>query len=120
MYCQVQVWVVGRTGRDRVDVRQFTWTRDSALTMLTISSRFLPQHYLKSWSVPTHTDGDAEMDPDPLIEPLVRAYVSFQQRLQTVKSRSGDLWTGGLNEPKFDVNGTAFEGDWGRPQRYVS
>ena len=36
-----------------------------------------------------------------------------------MQTRSGDLYTGGLNEPKFMVDGTAFDGDWGRPQRHV-
>ena len=30
---------------------------------------------------------------------------------------SGGLTTGGLGEPKFNVDGTAFTGQWGRPQR---
>lgn len=108
------------------DTRQYTWTRDAALTMLTISSRFLPSCYLKPWlynqsSLHLHLfetadGGDAE-SKDGLIEPLVRDYIAFQQQLQSTPSRSGDLWSGGLNEPKFHVDGSAYDGDWGRPQR---
>jgi glucoamylase len=109
------------------DTRQYSWTRDSALTMLTISSRFLPSMYLKPWlynqSNPVSKGGfDVPSDnaKDALIEPLIRDYVHFQQHLQMVTTRSGDLWTGGLNEPKFHVDGTAFDGEWGRPQMCVA
>lgn len=55
-----------------------------------------------------------------LLEPLVRAYIASQGQLQQLDTRSGDLWSGGLNEPKFTVNEDAFNGDWGRPQRYAT
>jgi glucoamylase len=51
------------------------------------------------------------------LEPLIKAYAQSQAELQMVQTRSGDLWTGGLNEPKYHVNGTRFDGEWGRPQR---
>lgn len=85
--------------------------------MLTTLSHFLPPSYLRSWTNATRPD--TQFEQDHLIEPLIREYISFQAKLQAVPSRSGDLWTGGLNEPKFDVNGSAYNGDWGRPQRYV-
>jgi glucoamylase len=43
--------------------------------------------------------------------------VSAQAYLQGVSNPSGDPTTGGLGEPKFNVNRTAFTGPWGRPQR---
>ena len=94
--------------------------------MLTIASRFLPGRYLKPWTYNhTTTVDDAEEEAanhyeDLLIEPLIRDYIRFQSRLQVTASRSGHLWTGGLNEPKYHVDGSAFSGDWGRPQRYVT
>lgn len=44
-------------------------------------------------------------------------YVSAQAYLQTVSNPSGGPDTGGLGEPKFNVDRTAFTGAWGRPQR---
>jgi glucoamylase len=60
---------------------------------------------------------EQEGEPDYLVEGLVRAYVASQAAIQGVSNPSGDLWTGGLNEPKFHVDGSAFTGSWGRPQR---
>ncbi|WVQ75024.1 hypothetical protein IAR50_004633 [Cryptococcus sp. DSM 104548] len=86
----------------------YTWTRDSALTF----SSLIPDFYSTN-STDSPTDG-----PDVLLrEPIFRAYVESQSRLQAVSNPSGDLMTGGLNEPKFNVNGSAFNGNWGRPQR---
>lgn len=102
---------------------QYTWTRDSALTMLTISSRFLPAHYLRPWLSRSleyeedEYDEQVEGTGDSLVEPLIRDYVQLQQRIQMKPTRSGDMWTGGLNEPKFHVDGSVYDGDWGRPQR---
>lgn len=47
----------------------------------------------------------------------MRNYAASQSRIQSTPNPSGDLWTGGLNEPKFQVTGEAFTGSWGRPQR---
>lgn len=47
----------------------------------------------------------------------ITAYISAQAILQTVDNPSGDLSSGGLGEPKFNADGTAFMGSWGRPQR---
>jgi glucoamylase len=44
-------------------------------------------------------------------------FVSAQAYLQGVSNPSGDPTTGGLGEPKFHVDRTAFTGSWGRPQR---
>lgn len=44
-------------------------------------------------------------------------YVSSQAYLQGVSNPSGGPDTGGLGEPKFNVDLTAFTGAWGRPQR---
>ena len=47
----------------------------------------------------------------------IESYISAQAYLQTVSNPSGGLSTGGLGEPKFNVDETAFTGAWGRPQR---
>ncbi|KAF8964433.1 glycoside hydrolase family 15 protein [Flammula alnicola] len=76
----------------------FTWTRDSALVFKTIIDQF--------------TSGE-----DTTLRPLVDLYLTAQQALQQVSNPSGTVVTGGLAEPKFNVDGTAFTGPWGRPQR---
>lgn len=51
------------------------------------------------------------------IESLFRSYISLQASLQTLETPSGGFWDGGLSEPKYNVDGSAYVGDWGRPQR---
>lgn len=75
----------------------YTWTRDSALTFKCLIDQFLA--------------GDSSL------ETLIQEYISAQAYLQTVSNPSGGLCTGGLGEPKFNVDETAFTGSWGRPQR---
>jgi glucoamylase len=53
---------------------------------------------------------------DSHFEGIIRSYISAQANLQVVQTRSGGLSTGGPGEPKFHVDKTAFDGDWGRPQ----
>jgi glucoamylase len=48
---------------------------------------------------------------------ILRAYTTLQHSLQHSSNPSGDFFTGGLGEPKFHVDGSAFTGPWGRPQR---
>ncbi|KJA21218.1 carbohydrate-binding module family 20 protein [Hypholoma sublateritium FD-334 SS-4] len=76
----------------------FTWTRDSALVFKTIIDQF--------------TGGQ-----DTTLRPLIDLYVTAQAALQQVSNPSGTVLTGGLAEPKFNIDGTAFTGPWGRPQR---
>ena len=55
---------------------------------------------------------------DSSLQPTIESYISAQAALQSVSNPSGSLSNGsGLGEPKFEANGTAFNGDWGRPQR---
>lgn len=75
----------------------YTWTRDSALTFKTLVDQFIA--------------GDASL------QTLIQQYISSIAYLQTVSNPSGGLCTGGLGEPKFNVDMTAFTGAWGRPQR---
>ncbi|KAI9034999.1 putative glucoamylase/glucan 1,4-alpha-glucosidase [Aspergillus affinis] len=76
----------------------YTWTRDAALTVRCLID------------IAIATD-------DATVHAAVQQYVSFQARLQSVSNPSGRLDSGGLGEPKFHVDGSAFTGDWGRPQR---
>jgi glucoamylase len=75
----------------------FTWTRDASLTIKALVDRFV-------------TTGDT------VLEDTVKSFVSSQATLQRVDNPSGNIATGGLGEPKFNVDMTAFTGDWGRPQ----
>ncbi|KAL9045786.1 MAG: hypothetical protein Q9214_001230 [Letrouitia sp. 1 TL-2023] len=76
----------------------YTWTRDSALTLLMLIDELL------AGNTSFHSK--------------IEDYVSAQAGLQIVSSPSGELSDGsGLGEPKFNADGSAFTGFWGRPQR---
>ncbi|KAE9408659.1 glucoamylase [Gymnopus androsaceus JB14] len=70
----------------------YTWTRDSALVFKAIIDQF---------TLGIDTTTRTEIDN----------YVSSQQIIQNVVNPSGSLTTGGLGEPKFNIDETA------RPQR---
>ncbi|KAF9562600.1 glucoamylase G2 [Agrocybe pediades] len=76
----------------------YTWTRDAALVFKAI--------------VEQYTRGE-----DNNLRSLIDAYVWSQTRLQQVSNPSGTVTTGGLGEPKFNIDLTAYTGSWGRPQR---
>ncbi|KAJ4483733.1 glucoamylase [Lentinula aciculospora] len=76
----------------------YTWTRDSALTFQTIIEQFT-------------------LGIDTTLRGEIDNYVGAQAIVQRISNPSGDITTGGLGEPKFYVNETAFTGSWGRPQR---
>ncbi|KAJ5042509.1 uncharacterized protein L3040_005052 [Drepanopeziza brunnea f. sp. 'multigermtubi'] len=77
----------------------YTWTRDSALTMKMIVDEFLL--------------GKREL------QSYIEDYIHAQAVLQTVANPSGTFLPAGLGlgEPKYQVDGTRFNGAWGRPQR---
>ncbi|KAM3081680.1 glycoside hydrolase 15 protein [Clarireedia jacksonii] len=77
----------------------YTWTRDSALTFKSLVDTFISGTYSAS------------------LQQEIESYISAQAGLQTVSNPSGDLSSGGLGEPKFNVDKSAFTGSWGRPQR---
>ena len=54
---------------------------------------------------------------DYSLQSHIQDYISAQAVVQTIGNPSGGLSTGGLAEPKFNVDETAFTGPWGRPQR---
>ncbi|EME79485.1 glycoside hydrolase family 15 carbohydrate-binding module family 20 protein [Pseudocercospora fijiensis CIRAD86] len=76
----------------------YTWTRDAALTIKCLIDQFL-------------SGGPSSL------ETTIQDYINAQVHLQTVNNPSGGLCSGGLGEPKFNVDGTPFTGSWGRPQR---
>ncbi|KAM0230057.1 hypothetical protein ACHAP5_011477 [Fusarium lateritium] len=75
----------------------YTWTRDSALTYKVLVERFI--------------------QGEKSLQRKIDEYVSAQAKLQGTSNPSGSPESGGLGEPKFHVNLTAFTGSWGRPQR---
>ncbi|KAL3435065.1 Six-hairpin glycosidase-like protein [Aspergillus tetrazonus] len=75
----------------------YTWTRDAALTVKVLVDLF--------------HNGDLSL------QTVLEEYTNSQAYLQTVSNPSGGLESGGLAEPKFYVDMTAFTGSWGRPQR---
>ncbi|KAM0745673.1 glucoamylase [Meredithblackwellia eburnea MCA 4105] len=76
----------------------YTWTRDSGLVM-----KALLEHLIYS--------------EDKVIGKILSDYVEVQKILQKAPNPSGDFTTGGLGEPKFNIDLTAFTDSWGRPQR---
>ncbi|KFY35340.1 hypothetical protein V494_05995, partial [Pseudogymnoascus sp. VKM F-4513 (FW-928)] len=77
----------------------YTWSRDSALVFKYLLDKF-GNEYSES------------------LQAQVQNYIVAQAKLQGISNPSGSLDNGaGLGEPKFEVNLTAFTGDWGRPQR---
>lgn len=50
------------------------------------------------------------------VESSLKDYVIFSRSNQTTKNPSGDQSSGGLGEPKFNMDGSAYWQSWGRPQ----
>ncbi|KAH8595915.1 Six-hairpin glycosidase-like protein [Bisporella sp. PMI_857] len=76
----------------------YTWTRDSALVFKTIVDTFIATY-------------------DSSLQIQIQNYITAQAKLQTVNTPSGGPSSGGLAEPKYNADGSAFTGSWGRPQR---
>ncbi|KAG9000988.1 hypothetical protein FRB90_011698, partial [Tulasnella sp. 427] len=76
----------------------YTWTRDSSLVY--------------KWIIDQFTAG-----LDSTLRTGIQNWVASEGRLQQVSNPSGTVSTGGLGEPKFNIDETAFTGAWGRPQR---
>ncbi|WVQ95970.1 hypothetical protein IAU59_003069 [Kwoniella sp. CBS 9459] len=111
--------VASPSRREREDLPDYyyTWTRDSALVFSALHQLWLQAPVRpKSYSISNNPSFGSNAT-FILFENLLRSYISSQAHLQNTPNPSGDLGTGGLNEPKFHANGSAFLGDWGRPQR---
>ncbi|KAF8906144.1 glucoamylase [Mucidula mucida] len=78
----------------------FTWTRDSSLVFKAI--------------IDWYTLG---LDTSASIRSKIDQFVSAEATQQHVSNPSGDVSSGGLGEPKFNIDLSAFTGAWGRPQR---
>ena len=73
----------------------FHWVRDAALVMDVIVSLY---------------QSAQDLDKRKYSQ-MIFDYIRFSRLNQLTQNKSG-----GLGEPKFHVDGTAFNGDWGRPQ----
>lgn len=56
---------------------------------------------------------------DGSLRTIIDDYADAQAKLQQVVNPSGNESTGGLGEPKFNVDLTAFTGSWGRLVRFI-
>lgn len=54
------------------------------------------------------------LEEDLTLRASIDQYFEAQAALQQVSNPSGTVSTGGLGEPKFNIDGTAFTGPWGR------
>ncbi|KAF1972154.1 glucoamylase I precursor [Bimuria novae-zelandiae CBS 107.79] len=80
----------------------YQWVRDAAITTNTLVDLYT-EHPTSEFSAS--------------LETILTAYTNLQTRLQRTANPSGTLDDlSGLGEPKFHVDGSAFRGDWGRPQ----
>lgn len=76
----------------------YTWTRDSSLVFKALIDQY--------------TSGQ-----DSTLHTLIDHFISSEANIQRVTNPSGTVFTGGLGEPKFNIDETAFTESWGRPQR---
>jgi glucoamylase len=79
----------------------FHWVRDAGLVMASMVELYR-----------TETDTAKRADYAKKLD----EYISFSRRNQTTPVPSDTLSSGRLGEPKFNVDGSAFTGSWGRPQ----
>ncbi|KIJ17956.1 carbohydrate-binding module family 20 protein [Paxillus involutus ATCC 200175] len=76
----------------------YTWVRDSSLVFKELIDQY--------------TSGQ-----DTTLRTLIDSFVTAEANIQQVSNPSGTVSTGGLGEPKFNIDESAFTGPWGRPQR---
>ncbi|KAG1825018.1 glycoside hydrolase family 15 protein [Suillus variegatus] len=76
----------------------YTWVRDSSLVFKMLIDQY--------------TSGQ-----DTTLRGHINDFIAAEANIQQVPNPSGTVSTGGLGEPKFNINETAFTGAWGRPQR---
>jgi glucoamylase len=79
----------------------FTWVRDSSLVFKVIVDQFSRGY-------------------DNSLRAQIDHFIAAETAIQQVPNPSGTVKTGGLGEPKFNIDGSAFTGSWGRPQRGLS
>ncbi|KAF2708815.1 glycoside hydrolase family 15 protein [Pleomassaria siparia CBS 279.74] len=94
--------VIASPSRDKPDY-YYQWVRDAAITTSTL--------------VDIYADNPTSRVASDLSTRL-NAYANLQYTLQHTDNPSGTFGDlSGLGEPKFEIDGSAFTGSWGRPQR---
>lgn len=79
----------------------YQWTRDAAISINVLISQY---NYV--------------LGANETLRKIIDSYISSSAKIQRVSNPSGDFASlDGLGEPKFNVDGSAFTGSWGRPQR---
>ena len=76
---------------------QFHWVRDAAIVMSEVA--YLYEH--------------ASPDEKKKLKPYLMNYINFERKAQQQISRPGEQT---LGQPKYNIDGTIWEGDWARPQ----
>ncbi len=79
----------------------YHWIRDAALVMDAIVTSYLKE---------------ADSGEKALHEQRLKDYVRFSRQNQTTANPSDYEVSGGMGEPKFEADGTAYQRGWGRPQ----
>lgn len=69
----------------------YQWVRDAALVIRQIIRAF-------------------DRSKDPSMLEILEDYIDMQEQIQHVANPSGNFYSGGLGEPKFNIDGTAFVG----------
>lgn len=95
-------------GKDENENYYFQWPRDSGLCLREVI-RCLKKVECGQ-AIGVNQESGKELDL------IIRNTVTMNLTLQHVSNRSGSFETGGLGEPKFLVDGSPFEDNWGRPQ----
>ncbi|OMP86130.1 Glucoamylase GLU1 [Diplodia seriata] len=84
----------------------YQWVRDAGITMATVVDLYV-------------ADPSSDLSRTILL-PTLESYASISQKIQHTPNPSGDFSfpnLDGLGEPKFEVDGSPFTSNWGRPQR---
>jgi glucoamylase len=76
----------------------FTWVRDSSLVFKVIVDQYTSER-------------------DSSLQGQITNFTIAEAELQQRSNPSGNVSTGGLGEPKFNIDETAYTGSWDRPQR---
>lgn len=95
-------------GKDENENYFFQWPRDGSLCLREVIRALMEAQ-------DGHMVG-ANLERAATMDRIIRDFVTMNVKLQHTPNRSGTFETGGLGEPKFNVDGSPFEDDWGRPQ----
>lgn len=96
-------------GKDENESYFFQWPRDGGLCLREVIRRLISAAEV-GVGVGVQEESAAQL------ETIVRDFVKMNVKLQHTSNRAGTFETGGLGEAKFEVDGSPFEADWGRPQ----